>query len=209
VRSNLNAKPSQPDQFYIQSDSIPILIPIKPDTISGKPTIIFSWYKTAGATSYKILVTRVDTLVPQTFVLTYANDTFYNHIVAIPNSKYVWTVVSNGDTAKTSYPDTFWVSGGTQNATEFRSLVPRELSFKVINATGMVWALCGLPRSASNLSVDLFDINGKLLRKVTAGSLTAGYHRIVITQSVLASGIYCFRMRSNIGCRSAQIFVKK
>ena len=209
VRSNLNAKPSQPDQFYIQSDSIPILIPIKPDTISGKPTTTFSWYKTTGATSYKLQVTRVDTTVPQTLVLTYATDTIYNCIITIPTGKYVWTVAADGDAAKTSYPDTFWVAGAAVSGNDFRSFAPGELSFKVVNATGMVWAQCGLPRAVSDLSVDLFDINGKLVRRVSAGKMTAGYHRIVLTQSALASGVYCFRLRSSLGSKSVQVFIKR
>ena len=53
----------------------------------------------------------------------------------------------------------------------------------------------GLPE-ATNFSIKLFDMNGRLAATIIAGKMNAGYHSAIIDGSNLSSGIYCVKMES-------------
>jgi hypothetical protein len=197
VRSDLNPRPSPADNFVIQKDSIPILIPITPDTIAGKSGTVFSWHAATGATSYKILITRVDTFA--TIVQSFVTDTSYVHPVALAKGTYVWTVSANFDFTQTAYPDTFWVGARSAVLSVAAAKLPTAFTLDLRVSGGTIKAVCALPgfvgRTQVPLSVALYDIKGKQVRMLYSGYVPAGYYQFGTSAESLADGIYFCRMR--------------
>jgi hypothetical protein len=197
VRCDLNPRPSLPDYFLIQNDSIPVLNPIVPDTIPGQIGTTFSWSRSVGATSYKILISRVDTasIVVQTFL----TDNFYIHPVLLAKGKYVWTVSANFDFSKTAYPDTFWVGNPSGVIKGAKSELPKSFMLSVTGSGSGIRVVCALPLQPSSASVpvtvDLYDTRGKIVRSVHRGNLSAGWYQFEIGAGAMANGVYYCRMQ--------------
>jgi hypothetical protein len=192
VRCNLNATPSQPDHFFIQSDSIPVLIPIKPDTIPPQAGMMFTWHPGVGATSYKIQIYKIDTL-PQAVVITFTNDTFYADAVPLQAGRYMWTVSANFDFSRIAYPDTFWVKSVTGKIPEIKGNVPMVYSLKAFSVAGHLKILCAIPKpvaQAPRTVIEMFDVRGRLISKVFDGVLLAGYYQFRVDVDNIACGVY-------------------
>ncbi|HUI93122.1 MAG TPA: lamin tail domain-containing protein [Chitinivibrionales bacterium] len=213
VRCDLNAKPSLPDYFFIQNDSIPVLIPIIPDTVTSQAGMMFTWHKATGATSYKIQIYKTDTIIPQPIVITFAADTFYQQLVPLASGRYVWTVSANFDYNRLSYPDTFWVKPVSKTVEITRSKLPTVLSIRAFASSGRVMLSIAVPQRASlavrPVSVDLFDVRGRLIGRVFDGMLAAGYYQFAVQAQRLASGMYVCRMQSLNEQLLTSVYVKK
>jgi hypothetical protein len=203
VRCDLTPRYSLPDNFYIQNDSIPLLIPIVPDTLGTQTSTLFSWHPTTGATSYKIMIYSIDSTVPSPILLTYLTDTSYLYRLTLPSARYMWTVSANFDYTRTAYPDTFWVQSTPVIPQWEQRNLPTAYGLKVTAASGQMRISCAIPRLADagvsrggNVAIEMFDIRGKLVRVVFNGMLTAGYHNLTVCVENVAAGIYYCRMRA-------------
>jgi hypothetical protein len=200
VRSDLGVRYSLPDTFFIQNDSIPLLIPIVPDTISQQPSMLFTWHPSTGATSYRIMLYDIHAATPDTIFITEVTDTFYLCALILPAARYQWTVSANFDFSRTAYPDTFWLNASPVLPGENQRLLPTAYDIKVLAAAGHLRISCAIPRQNAsrgvNVMIDLFDMRGKLVRVLFSGTLTAGYHPLNVTVDNFASGIYFCRMRT-------------
>jgi hypothetical protein len=192
---------SLPDDFYIQNDSIPLLIPIVPDTIGLQPNTLFRWHPSTGATSYRIVLYDIDSTTPVPMLFTYVTDTSYLYGLTLPDSKYTWTVSANFDYARAAYPDTFWVDAGTNVIPGGTRHLPTAFALKVHASAGNLKISYDIPLQASgeksrsgNVTIDMYDIRGKLIRVLYNGVLTAGYHGMTVNVGNLASGVYFCRM---------------
>jgi hypothetical protein len=196
VRCNLNPNPSLPDHFYIQNDSIPLLIHIKPDTIAGLSGTVFAWHRSTGAANYRLLITRVDSF-QSTIVQTFVTDTCYVHNVPMAQGTYVWTVSTDLDYNRTAYPDTFWVRPVSVPNPQFPAKAIRPFEVQFASVSGEIRVTCFLPgQAAGETSVSLFDIQGKSIRAVFSGVPSPGCHRFSLPAKNLAPGVYCCRVRA-------------
>ncbi|HMD69106.1 MAG TPA: choice-of-anchor J domain-containing protein [Chitinivibrionales bacterium] len=213
VRSDVNTRPSLPDHFFIQNDSIPVLIPLQPDTIVSQAGTMFTWYHSAGATSYRIQIYKTDSVVPQPVVITFTTDTFYRQAVPLQSGRYVWMVSANFDYTRLSYPDTFWVKSPTGIPSEIQSKHPLVFALRTYSSAGRLIISCAIPQYAAQalrpVAVDLFDVRGRLVGKVFDGMLAAGYYQFVVPEEHLASGMYLCRMRSVNEQKLTPVFMKK
>ena len=213
VRSDLNAKPSLADHFFIQNDSIPVLIPIQPDTIISQAGTLFTWHKSAGATSYKIQIFKTDSAVSQPTVITFTNDTFYRQAVPLLSGRYVWMVSADFDYNRLSYPDTFWVKTQTGTASIAKSKLPTVFALKASVSAGRIVLSCAVPQHAAQalrpVTIDMFDVRGRLINKVFDGMLAAGYYQFAVPVEHIASGMYVCRMRSLNEQKLTPVYMKK
>jgi len=213
VRSDLNAKPSLADHFFIQSDSIPVLIPIQPDTIPPQAGTLFAWHTSAGAASYKIQIYKIDSVVAQATVITFTNDTFYRHAVPLASGCYVWMVSADFDYNRLSYPDTFWVKTPLGIAGGVHGKLPLVFDVKAHASAGRLMISCSVPQhglqSSRPVTVDMFDVQGRLISKVFDGMLAAGYYQFAVPVEHVASGMYFCRMRSLSEQKLTPVYMKK
>jgi hypothetical protein len=213
VRSDLNARPSLASHFFIQNDSIPVLIPIQPDTIAPLAGTMFTWHRSIGAVSYKIEIFKIDSVVPQTTVITFANDTFYRQAVPLQSGRYVWTVSADFDYNRFSYPDTFWVKFVTGKLAEIHSRIPIVFGLRTYTSAGRLIISCAVPQHAVQalrpVTIDMFDVSGRLINKTFDGMLAAGYYQFTVPVEHIASGMYFCRMRSMNEQRLTPVYLKK
>jgi hypothetical protein len=213
VRSDLNARPSLASHFFIQNDSIPVLIPIQPDTIAPLAGTMFTWHRSIGAVSYKIEILKIDSVVPQTTVITFANDTFYRQAVPLQSGRYVWTVSADFDYNRFSYPDTFWVKFVTGKLAEIHSRIPIVFGLRTYTSAGRLIISCAVPQHAVQalrpVTIDMFDVSGRLINKTFDGMLAAGYYQFTVPVEHIASGMYFCRMRSMNEQRLTPVYLKK
>jgi hypothetical protein len=199
VRSDLGVRYSLPDTFFIQNDSIPLLIPIVPDTISQQPSMLFTWHPATGATSYRIMLYDIEVATPDTIFITEVTDSFYLYALTLPTARYQWTVSADFDYSQTAYPDTFWVNASPVLPGEKQRLLPTAYGIKALAGAGHMKILCAIPQQkagVAGVAIDLYDIRGRLVRMLYSGTLAAGYHHLSIRTGAMASGIYYCRMRA-------------
>jgi hypothetical protein len=213
VQCDLSIRYSLPDNFYLQNDSIPLLIPLVPDTLRVQTSTLFTWHPSTGATSYRIVIYDIDSTVLQTMLLAYVNDTSYLYAVPLPTSTYLWTVSANFDYTRTAYPDTFWVNTTPVLPAGEQLHLPTAYGLKASAAAGHMRISCAIPRQNAsrgvNVVIDMFDMRGKLVRVLFSGTLTAGYHPLNVTVESFASGIYFCRMRAGSQQRIAPVHLMR
>jgi hypothetical protein len=213
VRCDLNPRPSLPDHFIIQTDSIPVLIPVQPDTIPPQTGLIFRWHHAAGATNYKIQVYRIDTIPQLPVIISFSNDTFYTDAAQISRGRYAWTIASSFDFTRTSYPDTFVVtaSNGLVHGNEIGQ--PRTFGLSARSSGSMLRILCAIPVQSDTRApvsaLELFNAQGRLTGTVYQGTLKPGVHEFLVDAENLVSGIYLVRMRSGALQKTTAVYYKK
>jgi hypothetical protein len=105
VKSNTGAQYSLPDTFVILNDSIPYLVPMKPDTqYVHRP--LFMWYTAAGAASYRIQIDTVGNF-SNPYISVPVPDTNYSPSADIPLGRIYWRVSASSNFTRYSMPDTF------------------------------------------------------------------------------------------------------
>ncbi|MBL8029380.1 MAG: hypothetical protein JNL74_23355, partial [Fibrobacteres bacterium] len=108
VKSDLNTTYSLADSFLIQTDSIPTIILVSPDTITNRrPTL--TWKSAKGASVYQIQIDTAGTFTTP-WLSAPVGDTFFTPPVNLPLSKICWRI-SNTDYSANAYSavDTFFV----------------------------------------------------------------------------------------------------
>jgi|GEM_PF-2171451 hypothetical protein len=107
VKSNLGDQYSLPDTFQVLNDSIPVLIPVYPDTQSIRKPLL-RWYSGTGATSYRLQIDTVGDF-SNPYVSLPVTDTVYTPSVDLPHGKIFWRVSTNSNPNLYSPADTFWI----------------------------------------------------------------------------------------------------
>jgi len=197
VKSNLNAQYSFSDTFTLLNDSIPLLIPITPDTQrTRRPG--FRWRQATGATSYRI---QIDTLgnfsVPYiSFPLT---DTTFSPDADLPIGRIFWRVGATTNPTRYSDVDTFMIAA--QTAVAPKSVPTRALSsavsFIVCRHGASIGYSCVKP---TEISLDIFTLSGDRTATVAATFVPAGRHTLSwnghdMHGRALSAGSYLFIFR--------------
>lgn len=96
---------------YTSNDSIPVLIPMVPDTQTNRKPA-FRWHPAIGAASYRIVIdTEGDFANP--IVILPLLDTLFTPLADLPYGKIFWKVSANTNYTRYSAVDTFFVAAGT------------------------------------------------------------------------------------------------
>jgi len=218
VKSDLNVTYSLSDNFLIQSDSIPTIILMNPDTIQNRRPVL-SWKSAKGATVYQIQIDTTGSFVTP-WLSAPVGDTFFVPPVNLPLSKICWRV-SNTDYNSTAYSatDTFWVK--TSVAAENAISLPTsfELGDAVpnpFNPSTTIWfsVPSGKGSLSHNISIKIYDLKGRTIRTLLNGSLAAGRHSVEFdgrneNGGNLTSGIYLCKMESGSFRKTVKLIMMK
>jgi hypothetical protein len=175
VKSNLNSQYSFPDTFLVLNDSIPLLIPVFPDTQYIRRPVL-RWHPGTGADSYRIQIDTVGNFA-NPYISVPVGDTVDIPSVDLPYAKICWRVSTNSSPTLYSATDTFWVASST-------SLVPRSSR---IAASGLSLSIDPLKfgiRIGYTLdrpgifSMQVFSTTGRCVATLFKGSCAAGAHSL-------------------------------
>jgi hypothetical protein len=104
-------------------------------------------------------------------------------------------------------------SASTSSNPGNRRSLPSVFSLQAYDAGGMLRIMCAVPQrltaSSQDVAIDLFDLRGALVRRIHRGALVPGYYQFPVSESELASGVYCCRLRSAVIQKLAPVYVKK
>ena len=213
VECDLNPRYSPTDNFFIQSDSVPLVIPVTPDTIVQQTGLVFKWHHATGATSYKIWLNRIDTIMADPLIIAPASDTSFTDAAQLTKGVYVWYVAANTNFNSLSYPDTFVVVTSNGVIARNQANLPKSYGLSVINAAGCLRITAAIPKLATGqspvVSIDLFDVRGALVRKVYSGVCAPGYYQFPVVTQNIASGVYYLRMRAGSMQKLAPVYLKR
>ncbi len=169
---NLGSRYSAIDTFTIVSDSVPILVPMVPDTQPGMP--LFKWYSAAGAQSYRIQIDTSGTFV-NSIISTLAADTLFMPSVNLPAGKIVWRVGSVSAITRYSNADTFWVKATAVLPDASRRPSLRGVTYVPMrNGMQVDFSLI----KESSVSLDIVTLKGDRIATVFRGMVSAGNHGI-------------------------------
>ncbi len=107
VKSAAGTQYSAADTFVIENDSIPLLIPVFPDTQSTRRPVL-AWHPVVGATTYMLEVDTVGNFA-NPFISLPLSDTLYGQQADLPLGKLFWRVSAGFGSTKYSAVDTFWI----------------------------------------------------------------------------------------------------
>jgi hypothetical protein len=90
--------------------------------------------------------------------------------------------------------------------------IPRDVILNVIN-NGMARIVFGLP-SSSQVSLDVYDVSGRLVEALVSGRRAEGYHTIDwngegVSGSPVSPGVYFVRLDSDGGRRTAKVVLAR
>ena len=160
----------------ILRDSIPVLVPVTPDTQrTQRPRL--SWYRVPTAPSSYLLQIDLAGNFATPYFSTTLTDTTYLMTANLPLGKIFWRVgaVYNTTTLYSS-TDTFWIAGtGTVPKTTNGNTLSTSASFvQLRRGTAVNYSL----EKQSAVSLDIFSIAGSRIATVYRGSAPAGNHSI-------------------------------
>lgn len=138
VKSSLNTQYSIPDTFLVVNDSIPLLIPVVPDTQYNRRPV-FKWYHASGAPSYRIQIDTIGNFASP-FISTLVTDSVYAPLADLPVGRIYWRVSSSASQSQFSAPDTFLV-----------------LINSSVQGIPLIW------RTSDQVCIQLFTLNGRML----------------------------------------------
>ena len=196
VKSAGGSHYSPADTFVIQNDSIPLLIPVFPDTQSiRRPQL--TWHRAVGATSYRIQVDTVGNFTHPVISLPLA-DTFYLPQADLPMSKLFWRVSGDINSTRYSAVDTFWI---LIVSADRHTGVPRYARCVSVFSTGANAGI-GIIYAVDNpcaVAFEVLSLTGKRVASLYAGNSAAGNYRFTWTNgdngTVLTKGGYILRCR--------------
>jgi hypothetical protein len=173
VRSTAGSQFSIIDTFTVQNDSVPVLIPISPDTQSTRRPV-FTWHPGTGATAYRIQVDSVGNFLSP-FISLPLSDTFYVPQANLPAGRLVWRVSANFDYSKYSSVDTFWVMPTAADGRRLSEKVLRGITI-LSNSISRGMSVAFAMKSAGRVSFDLYSLSGKRIARLYEGTASSGSH---------------------------------
>jgi hypothetical protein len=197
VKSAAGTNYSPADTFAIQNDSIPLLIPVFPDTQSTRKPHL-TWHPAVGATAYRLQVDTVGNFTSPVISLP-LSDTFYIPQANLPLGKLFWRVSAGDNSTRYSAVDTFWIL--TASADQ-RVSDSRYAGLLTVFSTGSNRGI-GISYDvdkACAVSFELFSVAGKRVATLYAGNSAPGIYRFTWTNSdkgtSLTNGGYILRCRT-------------
>ncbi len=198
----------QPNAEYptLQWDPIEFEIPI-PDPVTlispiqDEYFVIFEakfiWSSSTNADSYSYEL-AADSLFQEIVFTTEIADTVLNLQNGILQGgvEYFWRVQAKNESGESSWSDVFYFTGNEGLSTESNSGIPDvfALSQNYPNpfnpSTNIKF---DLPESAEVLLI-VYDMLGREVSRLISDKMTAGYHQVTFDASLLASGMYIYRI---------------
>jgi hypothetical protein len=178
VRSKTGTQYSTIDTFLLLSDSVPVLIPVTPDTQRTlRPRL--SWYHAAAAPSYLLQIDLAGNFATPYFSTTLPNtDTTYLTKTNLPMGQIFWRVGAIYPTTTLySYPDTFWIlatgivpkTALGNNRSTFASFVHLRRGITVDY----------MQEKQGTVSLDIFSIAGNRVVTAYRRNVSVGKHTMV------------------------------
>jgi hypothetical protein len=196
VKSTAGTQYSPADTFVIQNDSIPMLIPVFPDTQSMRRPEL-TWHRAVGASSYRVQVDTVGNFAHPVISLPLA-DTFYLPQADLPMGKLFWRVSGDINSTRYSAVDTFWI---LITSARGQAGVPRQALYVSVFSTGAdrgIGIACAVDKPCA-VSFEVFSLAGKRVASLYAGNIAAGNYRFTWTNgdngTALTKGGYILRYR--------------
>ena len=175
IKSNLSSSYSVPDTFRILSDSVPLLVPMAPDSqYNCNPK--FVWHPAEGASFYRLFIDTTGYFISP-LISVPLSDTTFTPLVGLPYGRMVWRVSASSTVERYSDPDTFWVmkksavnpvvsrSGPGLNSASF-STIGHEILFS--------YSL----EKPSAIALKVFTLAGSEITALYEGNASAGKHSL-------------------------------
>jgi hypothetical protein len=230
VRSDLSSVYSLVDDFTVQTDSIPLIIPVTPETL-GTLRPVLTWHPARGGTIYNIQIDTSGTFANPLVTVPVA-DTLFRLAFDLPEGRICWRV-SNTDYDQNKYSavDTFYVDLSVSPEKGLEDLVPVcfGLSQNFPNPfnprTVIAFAVPPAKRRGASgagdmlmesrwMTLKVFDMQGRLVRVLKNSGCPVGFHRVEFdgrsdAGAVLPSGLYFCRMRADGFHKTLKMFMAK
>jgi hypothetical protein len=230
VRSDLSLVYSQVDDFTVQTDSIPMIIPVTPETL-GTQRPVLTWHPARGATIYNIQIDTSGTFTNPLMTVPVA-DTLFRLAFDLPEGRICWRVSNiDYDQNKYSAVDTFYIDPSASPEELLENLVPvcfglsqncpnpfnprTVITFAVPPAKRRGAAEAGAMLTESRrMTLKVYDMQGRLVRVLKNGNCPVGFHRVEFdgrsdAGAALPSGLYLCRMRAHGFHKTIKMFMAK
>jgi len=196
VMSAAGTQYSPADTFVIQNDSIPMLIPVFPDTQDMRRPPL-TWHRAVGAAAYRVQVDTVGNFAHPVISLPLA-DTFYLPQADFPLGKLFWRVGADDNSNRYSAVDTFWIlitSAGRQAGEAKYPGLFSVFSTGADRGIGIAYAV----DKPCAVAFEVFSLAGKRVATLYAGNNVPGKYRFTWTNgdkgTLLTNGGYVVRCR--------------
>ena len=167
VKSSLNALYSQPDTFLLQNDSIPMLIPVAPDTQYNRRPVL-RWYAANSASSYRIKIDLVGNFL-NPFISLPLSDTTYLPTTDLPLGRIFWQVSSTALPNQYSTIDTFWILPNVSSRPiDMPERNLSSVSFVPLHPNGVLLQLKN--GTAAKVSLRVYNAGGVCVARVCANA---------------------------------------
>ena len=176
VSSNLNNNYSVPDTFTILNDSIPVLIPVVPDTqYNLKPQ--FKWHSAVGSSTYIIQIDTVGNFL-NPFTILPLNDTSYVPTMNLPIGRIFWRVGVEINSLRYSSIDTFWTNKITGVSPDLigTNLQSGPLSISILRQ-GI--AITNFMSNPGTFSLSIYSLTGRCIASLGEKYETPGNHTVI------------------------------
>lgn len=176
VKSDLSEIYSEPDEFTILSDTIPILYAFSGATINERRPV-FRWKPITSATYYTIMIDDARSF-NSPVISTPVADTTYTPLIDLPVDTYFWRVSSSLDPDVFSIVDSVTIDSSTGVVTPHvqgaNVLAVSVTPNPVVQRTTIHYIL----PAAARFTMAIFDMEGTLIRTLS-GENSAGSHSVV------------------------------
>jgi Concanavalin A-like lectin/glucanases superfamily len=195
VKSDLNTLWSPPDNFIIQSDTVPFLVRFNGDSIQAKRPQ-FMWSKVALATAYRIEIAQSTSFANATTMPT--QDTTYTPLADMPLGTYYWHVSCDRNYSNFCPTDILVIAPPSTGVTGHGPAAAGHDEFGRL--------LASLGAGASECTLSIYAINGKRSAVVTAINARPTFPETLKASGArLQAGVYLAVVKKN----GAVIMTKK
>jgi hypothetical protein len=185
VKSNLSLQWSAPDNFVIQSDTVPFIHRFNGALqTSRRPT--FVWNKVAKAATYRIEISN-NSLNINPYLTMLVSDTTYFPLGDLRTGVSYWRVSSDRNLSLFCMPDSLTFSAKTFSLKQ--NSRPSAYSCFVKRMAKNTFIDFELP-TASTVSIALYSLQGKLLKGIAPSHKQPGYYEISLGTMELSRGYY-------------------
>ncbi len=196
VKSAAGTQYSPADTFVIQNDSVPLLIPVSPDTQSTRRPVL-AWHPAVGATAYRLQIDTVGNFANPVISLP-LSDTFYVPQADFPMGKLFWRVSAGTGGTMYSAVDIFWILI-TSAERQAGALSPARLLSVFSTGWDRGIGVAYTVDKPCGVSFDVFSLAGKQVATLYSATSAPGMYRFSWTNgdkgTTLTKGGYVLRCR--------------
>ncbi len=176
VKSSLRDQYSIPDTFVIASDSVPMLIPMNPDTqYNRQPT--FKWNSAKGASSYQIQIDTLGVFTSPLITLP-VSDTMFTPSADLPYGKIFWRVSAGSAAGQYSQVNMFWVIRPAAAGRGMAGTAPKPMSVRLAKRGSGIEITLHVEKPGA-VSVGIYSLSGQCLATPYRGFVSAGKFQAV------------------------------